>query len=248
MKTILITGGSEGIGYSFAKAFARKNNRIILCARNKDKLAKAAESLFPAEVRTISLDLSEKGSPGKLADMCKEEEIDILINNAGIGYTGSSLLQSTENLEKMISLNITAVLLLTRIFAEKMKQKGSGTIINVASTGAFQPGPYIASYYASKAAVLSYTEALHEELKKDNVQIYCLCPGPVATDFYAKSGGKIPALAQNADEVVKYTLSHLHGKCVIIPGFANRLARIVPSSLRMHAVKKMKMNKLKKKK
>lgn len=236
MKTVLITGGSEGIGLALAECFCQNGDQVILTGRKHDKLNEAAGRLavYHTPVETVATDLAEKHGAEKLFERYKDRRIDILINNAGTGFTGYAWNQLPEESEQMIELNAASVLILSNLFAAKMKKEGSGTILNVSSTGAFQPGPYIAAYYASKSFVLSYTIALHEEMKNTNVQIYCLCPGPVKTGFYRKSGSKEPHFSLTAGQCAEYAYRHLNQRrCVMVPGLLNQIARLIPAGIKM---------------
>jgi short-subunit dehydrogenase len=243
MKKVLITGGSEGIGYAFAREYAKSGSSLTLVARDLFKLQNAKEELqqqYKVPVKIITCDLSQEGSAEALYAQVKEEGIDVVINNAGCGKEGG--ISSIPNGEdrKMIQLNISSLLVLTKLFAQQMKERREGIILNVASTGAFQPGPYFASYYASKSFVLSYTRAVHEEMKGTGVQIYCLCPGPVDTAFYIKSQGVMNRYHQSAEECVKYTLDHMKNSCMIIPGFWNRVLYFLPARIKMKVLAKTK--------
>jgi short-subunit dehydrogenase len=236
MKKVLITGGSEGIGLAFSEAYAKQGCELFLCARRMDHLQKAKEELqdkYSASVHIYAMDLSEDGASEELYRQLKEEHIDILINNAGCGYAGAAVSIDLDKEEAMLHLNMIALTVLTKLFASQMAERGAGIIMNVASTGAFQPGPYIASYYASKAFVLSYTRALQEEIKRTGVQVYCLCPGPIDTDFYEKSGGRMSSYHMSAQDCVRYALRHMRSSCILIPGFLNRLLYYLPSSWKM---------------
>lgn len=241
-EVVLITGGSEGIGYSFARCFGERKAEIYLCARDVKKLEKAENTLtgeYRCHVHIVPGDLSDQSCVAALHHLFRDRVPDVVINNAGMGYTGKALDSDVEMDQKMIELNVKAVMNLTKLFAADMVKKGSGTIINVASTGAFQPGPYIAEYYATKAFVLSYSQALNEELKGTGVHICTVCPGPVDTGFYEKSGGKMPPLHLEPMEVARYTLNHIN-EAVVVPGISNKLARIIPSGMKMRTVRKMK--------
>lgn len=243
MKKVLITGGSEGIGLAFAEEYAKQGCQLYLIARNPAKLNAAKEDLekrYRTSVRIISCDLSEKGSAAYLFDILKEEDIDVLINNAGFGIEGEAVLIDVEEDEKLIQLNITSLMTLTKLFAGQMKERKEGVILNVASTGAYQPGPYIASYYASKSFVLSYTRAVKEEMKGTGVCIYCVCPGPVATSFYKRSGGTMSHYHMTAGECAVYTLKHMKQNTVIIPGRLNQVLCFLPVSWKMKWVGKVK--------
>lgn len=251
MHNVLITGGSEGIGFELAKLFVQDGNNVTICARNAMKLQDACIELRKRNeyvvVDCIAIDLSITGMAQDLYNHVKKKKIDVLINNAGCGYTGKSWHIDIEKEEKMVLLNDVACMSLTKLFLKDMCYNKKGTILNISSTGAFQPGPYIAGYYASKAFVNSYTKAVHEEAKEHHVHVSLLCPGPVDTGFYDKSGGKKPHGAMSPEKVAKYAYKRMFKKTVIIPGFLNRLVRIVPVSLRTKFIKNQKFNQLMKK-
>lgn len=244
---ILITGGSEGIGYAFAKYYASKKHILYLVARNMMQLVDVKEELentFGIKVYVFAIDLSDVDACRKLYEQVEKEQIDILINNAGVGYLGESWKIDIAKEEKMVQLNCIALMNLTKLFAKDMVQNKSGTIINISSTGSFEPGPYIAGYYATKAFVSSYTQAIAKEVKPFGVQVYCVAPGPTYTKFYEKSGTKPPRNAMHVDKVVQYTISHMKGNCMIIPGWLNRLVLLMPVSLRTYFVQVTKKRKL----
>ena len=241
MEKVLITGGSEGIGFALAQAYARQGASLFLVARDMAKLQKAQQEMKAAvPVRIVSCDLSEAGVGQKLFDLLKAENIDTVINNAGCGQAGAAVEIPVEKDEKMLYLNCTSLMTLTKLFASQMKQRRSGMIVNVASTGAFQPGPYIASYYASKAFVLSYTRALREELKDTGVKVCCLCPGPVDTAFYSKSGNVMSRFHISPEACAAFFMKHKEKQAVIVPGFLNRLVLIIPASLKMKWIEQTK--------
>lgn len=242
MSEVLITGGSEGIGKAFAQYFAQREYDLILVARNMPKLIDVKadlESRYHTRVTLISMDLSEKNAADRLYEKIRDKEIDIFVNNAGCGLTGKSWEIPVDQEESMLSLNVIAMTSLCKYVLRDQLKRGRGLIINVSSTGAFQPGPYIAGYYASKAYVLSYTEAVHEEVKNSGVQVCALCPGPTETAFYQKSGGKMSRFHMTPEKVVRYCMKHT-GKTVIVPGFTNRLVRLVPVRIRIFFLKRMK--------
>ena len=231
--TVWITGGSEGIGFSYAKHFAKEGCSIGLIARNKEKLQKAKvylEDHYDVDVQVYLCDLSVKEELQKCITFLNSQTIDIFINNAGMGYTGKCEDCSMDTMITINALNITAVQCLSVAVGKKMVERKSGKICNICSTGAFQYGPFIAAYYSSKAAVLSFTRALSKEWKDTGVRVQAICFGPVKTEFYKKSNGKAPSFAMDPDTAVKIALKSK--KNTVIVGFVNRLCLLVPASLR----------------
>jgi short-subunit dehydrogenase len=192
MSTVLITGASGGIGYELAKLFARDHHNLVLVARSTEKLAQVAAELqtYGVTVKTIALDLTASPAPRFLFDQLQRENIsiDILINNAGFGIYGEFAQMPEEEILGQIHLNIAALTELTRLFLPPMVARRNGRIMNVASTAAFQPGPLLAVYYATKAYVLSFSEALANELRHSGVTVTCFCPGATNTDFARRAG------------------------------------------------------------
>jgi len=192
MSTTLITGASGGIGYQLAKLFARDHHNLVLVARSADKLAQVANELQGpgVAVKTIALDLASPPAPKFLFDQLQREGIavDILINNAGFGAFGEFAQMPEEEILGQISLNITALTELTRLFLPAMIARRSGRIMNVASTAGFQPGPLLAVYYATKAYVISFSEAIANELRDSGVTVTCFCPGATHTGFAKRAG------------------------------------------------------------
>lgn len=229
---VLITGASSGIGYELAKLFKRDGYNLILVARDKEKLQMAVDKLNNEKNKIIMLDvdLSREDEVDKLIKYINKNEIDIniLVNNAGIGLFGEFAEIDWKTEEKLIDINIKALTKLTKYFLPKMIEKKSGGILNVASTAAFASGPRMATYYASKAYVLNLTEAIHEEVKEYGINISCLCPGPVRTSFQSKAGIKKSEKAKkylmNADIVAKVGYDKFKkGEVIIIPGFKNKV-------------------------
>jgi len=190
--TTLITGASGGIGYELAKLFARDHHNLVLVARSTDKLAQVATELqaHGITVKTVALDLAQPPAPKFLFDQLQREgiAIDILINNAGFGAFGEFAQMPEEEIRGQIDLNITALTTLTRLFLPPMVQRRSGRIMNVASTAGFQPGPLMAVYYATKAYVISFSEAIANELHATGVTVTCFCPGATHTGFAQRAG------------------------------------------------------------
>jgi short-subunit dehydrogenase len=214
-KVALITGASAGLGVEFARQLAADGHRLVLAARRTDRLEALAKELGKA--RAVTIDLSKAGSAAKLlADLeANGETVDLLINNAGFGLIGKFAELDAKRERQMIDLN-------------------------VASTAAFQPGPKMAVYFATKAFVLSLSEALHEELKPHGVRVSCLCPGPTRTEFGDVAGfggnGLFDRVAMDAPGVVKAGLDGLaKNKAVVVPGLVNKLGafsgRLVPRAV-----------------
>jgi short-subunit dehydrogenase len=208
--TVLITGATGGIGYELAKLFARDHHNLVLVARSGDKLTQVATELqtHGVTVKTVALDLAAPPAPKFLFDQLQREGIviDILINNAGFGAFGEFAQMPEDAIVGQIQLNITALTELTRLFLPSMVQRHSGRIMNVASTAAFQPGPLMAVYYATKAYVLSFSEAIANELRSSGVTMTCFCPGATHTGFAQRAGIEQSRLfkqlgAMNAEKV-----------------------------------------------
>ncbi|HEX6219163.1 MAG TPA: SDR family oxidoreductase [Sphingomicrobium sp.] len=221
-----MTGASAGLGVEFARQLSARGYRLILAARRKDRLDALAEEIGNA--RSIAIDLSEPAAAARLVAGCDQagEQIDLLVNNAGFGLRGAFARLDAARQREMIDLNIGALTDLCRLVAPRMVERRTGAILNVASTAAFQPGPKMAVYFASKAYVLSFTEALHEELKPHGVKVSALCPGPTRTEFGEVAGfgddSRFDRIAMKADEVVRIGLDGLEAnKAVVITGKLN---------------------------
>ena len=228
IKVALVTGASAGLGVEFARQLSKKGHRLVLAARRKERLDGLAKELGNA--RALAIDLSKKDAAARLmADLeTHGESVDLLVNNAGFGLIGRFAELDPKRLRQMIDLNVATLTDLCRAVAPAMIERGSGAIINVASTAAFQPGPKMAVYFATKAFVLSLTEALHEELAPRGIHVTCLCPGPTGTEFGDVAGfggnGLFDKVAMNSAEVVEAGLSGLDkNKAVVVPGVVNKL-------------------------
>jgi uncharacterized protein len=190
--TVLITGASGGIGYELAKLFARDRHNLILVARSADKLGQVATELqaHGVIIKTIALDLTSPLAPKFLFDQLQREGIlvDILINNAGYGAFGDFAEMTEAEILGQIDLNIRALTELTRLFLPPMIARRGGRVMNVASTAGFQPGPLMAVYYATKAYVISFSEAIENEVRDSGVTVTCFCPGATQTGFAARAG------------------------------------------------------------
>ena len=236
----LVTGASAGLGVEFARQLSKRGHRLVLAARRKDRLEDLAKQLGKA--RAVAIDLSKANATAKLmADLeANGEVVDVLVNNAGFGLIGRFAELDAKRERQMIDLNVATLTDLCRAVAPGMIGRKSGAILNVASTAAFQPGPKMAVYFATKAFVLSLSEALHEELKPHGVHVTCLCPGPTRTEFGNVAGfggnGLFDRVAMDSPEVVKAGLDGLNrNKAVVVAGFVNRLGaistRFAPRSL-----------------
>ena len=209
MATALITGASGGIGYELAKLFARDRHDLVLVARSGDRLSQIANELqaHGVAVKTFSLDLAAAPSPKFLYDQLHREgvAVDILVNNAGFGTFGEFAKMPEEQIFGQLQLNIVALTELTRLFLPRMITRGSGRIMNVASTAGFQPGPLMAVYYATKAYVISFSEAIANEVRDSGVTVTCFCPGATHTGFAKRAGNDKSRLfqagAMNAEKV-----------------------------------------------
>lgn len=189
-KRVLITGASEGIGKELAKVFAMHGYDLVIVARNNEKLDALKEeitSVHGVDVQIICIDLSDPSNPEKLYRAMSHLQVDVLINNAGIGSFGEFWKSDIEKEEKLIMLNVVSLVKLTHLYITDMARRNDGTIINIGSTASFQPGPLMANYYASKAYVLSFTEAVAEEMKNTNVKVIAYCPSPTRTGFLTKA-------------------------------------------------------------
>ena len=223
----LITGASSGIGLDMAKYLATMKCELILVARDKEKLEKIQESL-PTKVTIIVADLSNEQKVKELYILTKKENIDILINNAGFGVFGNFTETDLNKELEMIDTNIKAVHMLTKFFLKDMEKNNNGYILNVASSAAFQPGPLMSTYYATKSYVYQLTEAIYYEQKKkkSNVHVSVLCPGPVDTNFNNVAGVKFAVKPLKSSYVAKYAIDKMfEEKMLIIPGFKMKCAK-----------------------
>lgn len=247
MNYALITGASSGIGFELALLFAKNGFGLILVSSNLTKLENAKERIekeASVPIELIALDLSQVKSAKDLYDLVHQMKLPIhyLINNAGIGSIGSAESIPLGIEEEMLNLNVIVPTLLCKLFLRDMYQKQSGYILNVASTGAFQPGPYTAGYFASKSYLLNYSQALRFEAKKHGVVVSTLCPGTTATAFFERAGSPLPKGAMNAKKVACIAYKQLHRrKAIILPGIKNRFLLMAPKALRIYAIARVKV-------
>jgi len=229
MNYILITGASAGIGEVFARQLAEQGNNLILTARRKEKLEALAtelSTLHNVKVETLTADLATPNGAKEIEQQITKSswKVNGLINNAGFGDRGSFTELSLDRQLQMIQLNVTTLIELTHRLLPNIQKTDNAFIINVASTAAFQAGPNMAIYYATKAFVLSFSEALHEELKGKGIYVSALCPGATASEFASEANMTDTKLfkagAMTAEAVVKKSLRKKH-KAIVITGGKN---------------------------
>lgn len=239
---VLITGGSSGIGLELAKQFAVDGYEILLVASNEERLLRAKKMLthqYSVPVSTYTFDLAKQGMAERLYEAVKADGhvIDVLVNNAGIGTIGATEEIPLVKDEALMMLNMMAPVVLTKLFLREMYGRKTGRILNVCSTGAYQPGPYTATYYASKSFLLSYTKAVRFESKQHGVSVCALCPGTTDTGFFTRADSKTPKGAMSAEKVAFYAYKHfMRGKAEIIPGLSFRLMKLCPVSIKTAVV------------
>jgi uncharacterized protein len=254
MATALITGASSGIGLEFAKTFAAAKNNLVLVARSEGKLNVLANELKMAHgisVKVISADLSSMDEVQRVYDTCKAENIviDYLVNNAGFGDFGFFVESDWDKTAQMIDLNIKSLTKMCRLFIPDMVARKSGKILNIASTAAFQPGPTMAVYYATKSYVLFFSEAICNELQGTGVSVTCLCPGATESGFQQAAaleesklvkGKKLPTSKQVAEFGYKAMMKN---KMTVIHGLMNTIMatsiRFTPRKLALAIVRKI---------
>jgi len=232
-KTALITGASFGIGLELARIFAREGHNLVLVARSADKLRQLASELekaHGARSLILAVDLTDPGAPAYVLDQTTRANVvvDILVNNAGFGQYGLFVENDLEECLRQIQLNVTALTHLTRLYLPKMIERKSGRILNVASTAAFQPGPLMAVYFATKAYVLHFSEALANELAASGVTVTCLCPGATKTEFHKRAKATEMKLLKMGSMDARTVAEDgyralMAGKPVVISGFKNWL-------------------------
>ncbi|HJT65579.1 MAG TPA: SDR family oxidoreductase [Pyrinomonadaceae bacterium] len=243
MNTTLITGASSGIGAAFARKLAKRGRNVLLVARSEDQLITLCNEIGRASgirAQYVAMDLTEGDAAVRLLEEThkRDLEIDMLVNNAGFGSMGDFAKLDLATELEIIDLNVKSVVDLTYRFLGPMRERRQGTIINVASTAGFQGVPFMATYAASKAFVLSFSEALSEENRPHGIRVLALCPGVTDTNFFAASKIDRPPMrtVQTAEEVVNAALRGLaRGKTVVVSGWANWLMveaeRVVPRSV-----------------
>lgn len=241
----LITGASSGIGREFALYLAELGYDLIICARSTDKLNALKNEIKNVNVRVITIDLSRETDAYDLYEHLKDEQIDVLINNAGFGAYGKFCDVPLEREVELIHTNICSLHILTKLFMLDMKERGSGLILNVGSMAGFSAGPKLSSYYASKNYVVRLTQAIHEELRRENskVKISVLCPGPVDTNFNNVANVKFSAKGLKPRDVARYAFDKARqGKTVIIPGFSMKAVKFFERFLSENTLTKLSYN------
>lgn len=245
----LVTGASAGLGAEFARQCVRRGDEVVLVARRKERLEALAEEIGNAHV--IAADLARREAPESLMAELQSRGLSVgtLINNAGFGLVGKFTHLPLDRQREMLDLNIGTLTALCHLVLPGMRERRQGAILNVASTGAFQPGPGIAVYFATKAYVLSFTEALHQELKGSGIKVSALCPGPTATEFGDVAGiesQRFNAFSADASTVVAAGLKGLQrNKAVVIPGLTNKItaqsSRLIPRGAMRRIVASLKL-------
>jgi short-subunit dehydrogenase len=230
---VLITGASSGIGARLSRVFAREGHDLVLVARTRERLDALARELREAHgttARVIAMDLSVPGAPGAVRDRLAADsvEIDVLVNDAGFGMSGPFVELDAARQVALIQVNIVALTELTRLFAPDMVRRGAGRILNVASIAAFQPGPWMAVYCATKAYVLSFSEALSVELRDTGVTVTCVAPGATESGFSATAGVsasrlfRMGTMSSSAVAEAAYAAT-MRGRTLVVPGWRNRI-------------------------
>jgi uncharacterized protein len=233
-RIVLITGASGGIGQAFAEIFAREGYDLVLVARREDKLSaikNALETQYQISVEVIVKDLTQTDAPEEIFSFLsiKKKPISILVNNAGFGDFGKFADADWSKQYDMVQLNITAMMQMTKLFLKPMQEAGYGKILNLASVAAFQPGPLMSVYYASKSFILSFSEALSRELKGSGVTVTALCPGPTKTGFEDAASMANSKLFHSlkvakVEDVANYGYrSLMKGRPVVVHGLMNKL-------------------------
>jgi|TARA_B110000263_G_C15301162_1_gene508051 short-subunit dehydrogenase len=247
MKTSLVTGGASGIGLEFVKLLLKDKYKVFIVDNNDKNLKKLKYNLNSNNYKFLKEDLSDDKSPKKIYNKLKNENIDVLINNAGFGTHGK-FYETDWNIEKkMLNLHVLNTTYLTKLFLKDMIKKNNGKILNISSLAAFQPGPLMALYYATKAYILHFTEAISNEVKDKNITISVLCPGQTNTNFQknvSTKNNKIQFNTASPEKVAEYGYNALKKNVTVsIPGIFNKflvnLNRILPRSWSTYIVRYM---------
>jgi uncharacterized protein len=255
-ETALITGASAGIGWELARLFAADKSNLVLVARRRERLEELAAELnrqHGVEVRVVATDLARPDAPRAILDQLAAENvaIDVLVNNAGFGALGAVAVLDADRQMEMVQVNVAALTHLTRLLLPGMIERRRGGVLNVASTAGFQAGPFMAVYYATKAYVISFTEALGDELAASGVKVSCLCPGPTTTEF-AETAHMVNTLMfrlgpMTAEQVARAGhRGFRQGKLLVVPGWLNFLGsmgvRYVPRGVARGIARRLQWN------
>jgi hypothetical protein len=249
----VVTGASAGIGREFADILAREGYDLVLVARREAELKALGDELqqrHGATTTVAAVDLSQPDAADQvLAAIGADTAVDVLVNNAGFGGHGAFADRPRGDEQRMLAVNITALTDLTRVLLPGMVKRGRGQVLNVASTAAFQPGPFMAVYYATKAYVLSFSQAIAEEARGTGVTVTCLCPGVTTTEFQQVAGVEdVPltkgALSMSARAVAEAGYAGMkRGKLIVIPGAHNKVGaqatRVAPRQLMLKVVRRL---------
>ncbi len=236
-KTALVTGAASGLGFEFSKLLAKDNYNLILVDINEEALGKVSSYIqkkYKAKAEILTKDLSQADVSMKVLEFVKDRPIDVLINNAGFGLFGPFSQTDWCREADMLNLHIITTTQMTKLFLKGMLRRGSGCILNISSLAAFEPGPLMSIYYASKAYILSFSEAIANELKGSGVTVTTLCPGPTKTQFQevvanSSSENKIKVNMASAELVARMGYrAMLAGKVVAIPGLINKILAFLP--------------------
>lgn len=234
---VLITGGSAGIGFEIAKLYQNEGHPLIIASSNIKNLERAHQELLvrnpKSKIHIVQSDLASLNGAEDLFKACETQHlaVDILVNNAGIGLYGEHVKIKTEKMKSMLVLNVIALTTLCELFGNKMKEKGQGAILNVASTASYQPLPYLAAYAASKSYVLNFSQSFAEEMAPYGVQVTCVCPGSTETNFFTVAGltgseaGDIASkVMMTPEDVAEYSIRLMRsGRRTGIPGLTNKV-------------------------
>ena len=237
-RVALVTGASSGIGYELCRLFASDRTDLVLVARDVDRLSRIEEELSAAtgiNVTTMGIDLADPGSPQEVLRRTQEAglTVEYLVNNAGFGTYGLFVDTDPESTLNLLQVNMHALTHLTALYLPGMVERRSGRIMNVASTAAFQAGPLMSTYYASKAYVLHFSEAIAEELEGKGVSVTALCPGPTVTEFHKRANMETSGLVKDRRVMTAEAVAEagyqgmMRGRTLVIPGMSNKLLTLV---------------------
>ena len=250
--TALVTGASAGIGLELARILAREGHDLVLVARRESALKELADELkdrYGADSAVVAVDLAEPEAGARVEEAVGSRSIDVLVNNAGFGGVGAFVTREHDDDMRMVAVNVVALTDLTKRFLPGMVARGRGRVLNVASTAAFQPGPFMAVYYATKAYVLSLSQALAEETSGTGVTVTCLCPGVTDTEFHGVAGTDAQPLTSGPLSMSAASVAEagyramIRGKLVEIPGVHNKVGaqsvRIAPRRVVLKIVRRL---------